>query len=85
VRNGILSEATFVCCEKMDKKEFPVLTKHCFLAKTNTYKPRLDLINFIWTLQQQNQPLRRGLHAMNARKRLFPTIISTKSPQNSFE
>jgi hypothetical protein len=28
-----VSEATFVYCEKMDKKEIRVLMKHCFLAK----------------------------------------------------
>jgi hypothetical protein len=35
VSYSILSEATFVYCEKMDKKEFRVLMKHCFLAKKN--------------------------------------------------
>jgi hypothetical protein len=34
VRYSILSEAIFVYCEKMDKKESRV--KHCFLAKKNT-------------------------------------------------
>jgi hypothetical protein len=27
------NEVTFVYCEKMDKKEFRALMKHCFLAK----------------------------------------------------
>jgi hypothetical protein len=36
VRYSILSEATFVYCEKMDKKEFRELLKHCFLAKKST-------------------------------------------------
>jgi hypothetical protein len=35
VRYSILSEATYVYCEKMDKKEFRELKKHCFLANKN--------------------------------------------------
>jgi hypothetical protein len=31
-----MSEETFIYCEKMDKKEFRVLMKHCFLARKNT-------------------------------------------------
>jgi hypothetical protein len=31
-----VGEATFVYCEKMDKKEFCVLMDHCLLAKKNT-------------------------------------------------
>ena len=33
MRHRILSEATFVSLKTMDKKEFRVLIKHCFLAK----------------------------------------------------
>jgi hypothetical protein len=40
VRYSILSEATFVYSEKMDKKEFRVLMKHCFLAKINTVEAK---------------------------------------------
>jgi hypothetical protein len=40
VRYSILSEATFVYCEKMDKKEFRVLSKHCFLAKKDTVEAK---------------------------------------------
>jgi hypothetical protein len=40
VRYSILSKATFVYCEKMDKKEFRVLTQHCFLAKKNTVEAK---------------------------------------------
>jgi hypothetical protein len=40
VRYSILSAATFEYCEKMDKKEFRVLLKHCFLAKKNTVEAR---------------------------------------------
>jgi hypothetical protein len=40
VRYRILGEATFVYCEKMDKKEFHVLMKHCFLRKTNTVEAK---------------------------------------------
>jgi hypothetical protein len=40
VRYNILSEATFAYCEKMDKKEFRVLLKHCFLAKKNTVEAK---------------------------------------------
>jgi hypothetical protein len=36
----IVSEATFVYCEKMDKKEFRVLMKHCFLVKKNTVEAK---------------------------------------------
>jgi hypothetical protein len=35
-----VSEATFVYCEKMDKEEFRVLMKHCFLAKNNTVEAK---------------------------------------------
>jgi hypothetical protein len=42
VRYSILSEATFVYCEKMDKKQFCVLIKHCFLAKKILLKAWLD-------------------------------------------
>jgi hypothetical protein len=65
VRYSILSEATFFYCEKTDKKEFRVLMKHCFLAKKILLKPRLGLINIIWTLHQRNQPLRSGLLNLN--------------------
>jgi hypothetical protein len=41
VRYCILSEATFVKCEKMDKKEFRVLLKHCFLAKKNNIETKV--------------------------------------------
>jgi hypothetical protein len=68
VRYNILSEATLVYCEKMDKKEFRVLMKHCFLAKKILLKPRLGLINIIWTLHQQNQQLRSGLLNLNEAK-----------------
>jgi hypothetical protein len=40
VRYSILSAATFVYCEKMDKTEFRVLLKHCFLAKKNTVEAK---------------------------------------------
>jgi hypothetical protein len=43
VRYSILSAATFVNCEKMDKKEFRVLLKHCFLAKKNTVEAKVWL------------------------------------------
>jgi hypothetical protein len=52
VRYSILSEATFVYCEKIHKKEFCVLIKHCFLAKKNTVEAK------VLTLHQQNQPLK---------------------------
>jgi hypothetical protein len=35
-----VSKATFVYCEKMDKKEFHVLMKHCFLGKKNTVEAK---------------------------------------------
>jgi hypothetical protein len=54
VRYSIVSEATFVYCEKMEKKEFCVLMKHCFLAKKKILlKPRLGWINIIWTLHHE--------------------------------
>jgi hypothetical protein len=40
VRYSILSEATFVYCEKMDKKEFRVLMKHSFLAEKITVEAK---------------------------------------------
>jgi hypothetical protein len=43
VTYSILSEATFVYCEKMDKKEFCVLLKHCFLPKKNTVETKVWL------------------------------------------
>jgi hypothetical protein len=43
VRYSIFSEATLVCCEKMDKKEFRVLIKHYFLAKNNTVETKVWL------------------------------------------
>jgi hypothetical protein len=46
VRYRILSEATFVYCEKMDKKEFRVFMKHCFLAKKNTVDAKAWLDKF---------------------------------------
>jgi hypothetical protein len=45
VRYSIVSELTFVYCEKMDKKEFRVLKKHCFLAKKNTVEAKAWLDN----------------------------------------
>ena len=36
----ILSEETFVSLKKMDKKEFCVLIKHCFLAKRNSVEAK---------------------------------------------
>ena len=40
MRYRILSEATFVSLKTMDKKEFRVLIKHCFLAKKNTVEAK---------------------------------------------
>jgi hypothetical protein len=36
VRYSIVSEVAFVYREKMDKKEFHVFMKHCFLVKKKT-------------------------------------------------
>jgi hypothetical protein len=46
VRYSILSEATFVYGEKMDKKEFRELMKHCFLAKKKFFEAKawLDIL-----------------------------------------
>jgi hypothetical protein len=38
-----VSDATFVYCEKMDRKEFRVLIKHWFLAKKTTVKAKVWL------------------------------------------
>ena len=35
-----MSKATFVIVKKMDKKEFRVLMKHCFLAEKNTVEAK---------------------------------------------
>jgi hypothetical protein len=43
---NVVSEATFVYCEKMDKKEFRVLVKHCFLAKKDTFEAKAWLDNY---------------------------------------
>jgi hypothetical protein len=40
VRYSIVREVTVVYSEKMDKKEFRVLMKHCFLAKKNTVEAK---------------------------------------------
>jgi hypothetical protein len=61
-------EATFVYCEKMDKKGFRVLMKHCFLAKKILLKPMLGLINIIQTLHQQYHPLRSDWQNSNEAK-----------------
>jgi hypothetical protein len=66
VRYSILSEATFVYCEKMDTKEFRELMKHCFLAKKNTVEAKAWLD--IHYTDQQNQPLRSGLLNLNEAK-----------------
>jgi hypothetical protein len=51
VRYSIVSEVAFVYREKMDKKEFRVLMKHCFLVKKKILlKPSLGLINIIRTV-----------------------------------
>jgi hypothetical protein len=44
VRYSIVSEVAFVYREKMDKKEFRVLMKHCFLVKKKAVEaqPWLD-------------------------------------------
>jgi hypothetical protein len=43
MKYSIVSEATFVYWEKMDKKEFRVLMKHCLLAKKNTVEANQGL------------------------------------------
>lgn len=40
MRYSILSEAAFVIFKKMDKKDFCVLIKHCFLLKKNTVEAK---------------------------------------------
>jgi hypothetical protein len=40
VRYSILNEPAFGYCEKMDKKEFRVFMKHCFLATKNTVEAK---------------------------------------------
>lgn len=47
--------------EKMNKNEFRVFIKHCFLTKKIPLKPSRGLINIIRTLHQENQQLRSGL------------------------
>ena len=42
---SILSEATFVVVKKMDKKEFRVLIKYCFLKGKNTVEAKTWLDN----------------------------------------
>ena len=68
MRYCILSQATFVSLKTMDKKEFRVLIKHCFLAKKVLLKPSLGLINIIQTLHQENQSLRSDLLSLNKAK-----------------
>jgi hypothetical protein len=63
-----VSDAIFVSCEKMAKKEIRVLIKHCFLAKKLLSTPRFGLINIIQTLHIANQPLRSGLVNLNLAK-----------------
>jgi hypothetical protein len=68
MKYSIGSETTFVYCEKMDKKEFRMLMKHCFWRKKILLKPRFGLINITRTLHRGNQPLRIVLLNLNEAK-----------------
>jgi hypothetical protein len=84
VRYSIVNEGTFfywVYCEKMDKKEFRVLMKHCFLAKKNTVqatawldKHYLDSAPAKSTVEKWFFKFKRGeMSIEDDRKRLLPT------------
>jgi hypothetical protein len=79
-----LSEATFVYCEKMDKKERRVLMKRCFLTKKITVEAKvlldrhyLDSAPAKSTAEKWFANLKRG--EMDARKRSIITKIIKKS------
>ncbi|KAF7279789.1 hypothetical protein GWI33_006748 [Rhynchophorus ferrugineus] len=75
----------------MDKKEFPVLIKYCFLKGKNTVEvktwldaefPNTALIKS--TTKDWYAKLRRGpktVNAVDAQKRLLPTKTFKKSPK----
>ena len=67
----------------MDKKKFRVLIKHGFLAKRILCKPSLGLINIIWTLHQENQPLRSGLLSLNEVKWVQRTMHVVDAPKEA--
>jgi hypothetical protein len=91
IPHSIVSGATFVYCEKMDKKKIRVLMKHCFLAKKNTVEAKAWLDNHYtdsapakstvekWFAKFKRVEMSTEIRAMDARKRLFPTKTSKKS------
>jgi hypothetical protein len=96
VRYSILSEATFVYCEKMDKKEFSVLMKHyTFWRKKIMLKPRqwldkhyLDSAPVKSTVEKWFAKFQRG--EMSIEDAVTPERgcyrrKQKKSPQNNFE
>ena len=76
----------------MDKKEFRVLIKHCFLAKKNTVETKVwldkhysDFAPAKSTVEKWFAKFKRGemstrtMHAVDTPKRLLPTKASKKS------
>jgi hypothetical protein len=68
----------------MDKKEFRVLMKHCFLAnKNNVDKHYTDSASAKSTVEKWLAKFKRGemktMQPVDARNRVLPTKISEKS------
>jgi hypothetical protein len=77
VRYNNVSEATFVYCEKMDKKEFRLLMEHCFgEKKTVEAKTWLDKH---YSDSAPGGKMNIEDDVRNARKRMLPTKTSKKS------
>jgi hypothetical protein len=66
VRYSIVSGVFFVYCEKMEKKVFRVLMRHCFLGEKNTVEAKAWLDKHY--SEHKNQPLRSGLLNLNEAK-----------------
>ena len=49
----------------MEKSEFYVLIKHCFLMRKILFKQSNSLISVIWTLLHQKQQLKGGMLTLN--------------------
>ena len=68
MRYCVLSEATFGFEKKMEKKEFRVLIKYCFLKGKNTVEEKNGLIKSFRGLHQENQQSLIGMLSLNVVK-----------------
>jgi (p)ppGpp synthase/HD superfamily hydrolase len=92
---SILSEATFVYCEKMDKKEFRVLMKHGFLAEKITVEANAWLDEHYTDSSPAKSTVEKWFAKFNRSemsnedderlKKCFYRRKHQKSPQDSFE